>query len=154
MAAPDHAGSTIPARPRLARAKGLRRTNGFLAALGLSAVLAGGALAATPERIVAQKQSMGGFAATKVSATVLKPATLRVRVTTVPRQNVLVSWTVVCSKSGTSAKKTKQVPPTLTPTTRSVPLTLRLPAKCTLSATAQLEHGEGRITVQLLARRR
>jgi hypothetical protein len=126
----------------------------FLVVLVLVAALAGTALAATPERVVASKTSTGGFALVKLSGTVKTPATLRVRVVAVPRQKVLLTYTVVCAKGGTSAKKVMQYGPTMTPTSRSVPLTVKLPAKCTVSATGQLEQGEGKITVSLLARRR
>jgi hypothetical protein len=123
-------------------------------ALVLLAALASTALAATPERVVATKTSSGGFALAKVSATVQRAATLRVRVTSKPRQTVLVSWTVICKKGKTSSKKVRQYGPTMTPTTRSVPLTMPRPDRCTLSATGQLEKGEGSIAVALLARRR
>ena len=123
-------------------------------ALVLLAALASTALAATPERVVATKTSSGGFALAKVSATVHRTATLRVRVTSTPRQTVLVSWTVVCKKGKTSSKKVSQYGPTMTPTTRSVPLTMPRPDRCTLSATGQLENGEGTIGVAILARRR
>ncbi len=123
-------------------------------ALVLLAALAGTALAATPERVVATKTSSGGFALAKVSATVQRAATLRVRVTSTPRQTVLVSWTVVCKKGKTSSKKVRQYGPTMTPTTRSVPLTMPRPDRCTLTATGQLESGEGTIGVAILARRR
>jgi hypothetical protein len=132
---------------------GRMKTRALLIVLALLA-LTGSAIAATPERVFAQKASSGGFAAVKVSGTALKPATLRVRVTTVPRQNVLVNYTLICSKSGTSKKDVKQFPPVMSPSTRSVALTVAKPAKCTLAATGQLESGEGRITIQLLKRTR
>jgi len=121
--------------------------------LAALALLAGTAIAATPERVFAQKQSSGGFATVKVSGTALRPATLRVRVTSVPRQNVLLTYNVICFRNGKSVRALKQFPPTMSPTTRSVALTMTRPAKCTLGATGQLE-GEGRITVQLLSRTR
>lgn len=133
---------------------GMNPLKPFLVVLVLVAALAGTALAATPERVFASKASTGGFAVVKVSGTVKSPATLRVRVTTIPRQKVLLTYTVLCAKGTTSAKKVMQYGPTLTPTTRSVPLSVRLPARCTVSATGQLEQGEGRITVSLLARQR
>jgi len=122
--------------------------------LVLLAAVAGTALAATPERVFAQKASTGGFASVKVTGTALKPATLRVRVTTVPSQNVLLTYNVRCFKGATSVRKVKQFGPTMTPSIRSVALPIKLPSKCTLTATGQLEQGEGRITVQLLTRHR
>ena len=127
-----------------------RRLAGVLVALAL---LGGSALAATPERVVASKKASGGFALARVSATVVRPATLRVRVTAVPRQTVQVSWSVVCKKGTATTRRSRQYGPTLTPTVRSVAFPTLRPDRCTLTATGQLER-EGEIVVALLARRR
>ena len=121
--------------------------------VALVALFAGSALAATPERVVATKKASGGFALAKVSGTVLRPATLRVRVTAVPPQTVQVSWSVVCKKGTSTTRRSRQYGPTLTPTVRSVAFPTLRPDRCTLSATGQLER-EGEIVVALLARKR
>ncbi len=126
----------------------------LLTALVAGAALAGAALAATPERVVASKATTGGFALAKVSTTVRQPARLRVRVTATPRQAVLASYTVSCRKGRTTARRTRQYLPASSPTVRWVALPLKRPDRCTLTGQGQLSHGEGRIVVELLARRR
>jgi hypothetical protein len=116
-------------------------------------LLAGTALAATPEQVVATKKASGGFALARVSATVVRPATLRVRVTSVPRQTVQVSWSVGCKKGAATTRRSRQYGPALTPSIRSVAFPTLRPDRCTLTATGQLEQ-EGEVVVALLARRR
>jgi hypothetical protein len=90
----------------------------------------------------------------RTSATIKAPHRIRVRVFASPRQSVLVTWRLSCTKGQKTRRTSMQYPPVVTPTTRIVPFPFLAPARCTIVATGQLERGEGRVTVSILARRR
>lgn len=126
----------------------------LVAALVSAAALVGTALAATPEKVVASKTVTGGFAMARTTATVQNPAAIRVKVFSSPRQSVIVTWRLTCTKGTKTRRTSKQYPPVITPTARAVPLSLVAPGRCTIVATGQLDKGEGRVTTSILASRR
>jgi hypothetical protein len=113
--------------------------------------LAGAAAAATSaERVIGRKSTSGDFAIVVASGAAKKPVAIRVRVTSVPRQPVQVTWRATCRKGTGSASRQGQFRAT-TPVTRAVRFPMLKPDRCSVSASAQLEL-QGALTVTLLAR--
>jgi hypothetical protein len=113
--------------------------------------LAGAATAATnAERVIARKSTSGDFADVAASGAATKPAAIRIRVVSTPRQPVQGAWKAVCRKGAGSSTKRGQFRGT-TPVVRPVGLPVLRPDRCTVSVSAQLER-QGMLTVSILAR--
>lgn len=120
--------------------------------LGTIAVTGAAALSGTTSTAAAKPidsgTASGDYAIATAAGNITKPGTIRVKVTSTPRQKVDVTWTMVCTQPNGGAGSKDGSFKARTTVTR----TLKKPAKrvidCTVSALAQLS-GSGRIKISL-----
>jgi hypothetical protein len=105
------------------------------------------AAVARPQKTIATGKARGDFAIAQATGSIERPRTIRVKVTSRPRQKVSVAWTMVCLVGSGAGSKSGQFTARTT-----VNRKLRKPSRrahdCTVSANAQLAEG-GSIKIKL-----
>jgi hypothetical protein len=116
--------------------------------------IAAGVLGALPAGAVARTIDTGGargdYAVASASGTITHPRVIKVIVRASPRQRVLVSWSMVCSKGGGAGSKDGQFR-ARTRVRRTLRMPYRDPRDCSAAANAQLDQG-GRLRIKLVGR--
>lgn len=109
---------------------------------------------AKPGITFGQQSASGEAAVAQAQGIIDNPEIIRLRVIAQPPQNANVSYTLNCTTKGKTGGDTRQFSAS-TPIDREVEIPNGKPAKCTVSANAQLEFGKrGKVTMKLRGRER
>lgn len=122
---------------------------GLAIAVTLSLFITAPAIAGTYKQI-GSKSASGDFAIAIASGTAKTPKAIYVAVIAKPRQQVSVTWTLVCSKGAGAGSKSGNYD-TSSSTKRKLRLPMSNSDSCSVSAGGSLARG-GRITVRLYQR--
>lgn len=96
-------------------------------------------------KTVAVKREEGDNAAVNVGALIRKPGKIYLRVSSAPKQEVTINWTLACGVGATAQGDYDATPPD----TRQLELPEKKPKTCVASASTQID-GKGRVKLAVM----